>query len=147
MCTGDGLDDFVYATQGTATAGTHKVVIYNNTYGSTGKLFPKTWNTTNDGIRKIALEDMNGDGRVDLIVLAEGRVFVYDLKTWSTVPIARVPLASVTCQHRGLRPLRCERRRHAGHPDDRSELRIHCPEPRTGYAVSGSTTTPPTPTR
>jgi len=94
--TGDGLDDFAYATQGTATAGTHKVVIYNNTYGSTGKIFPKTWNTTNDGIRKIALEDMNGDGRVDLIVLAEGRVFVYDLKTWSTVPIARVPLASVT---------------------------------------------------
>ncbi len=87
---GDGDTDFAYATSG------HRVVIYNNTYGSRGVLFPKTWASTNDGIRKIDLVDMTRDGKADLVVLAQGKVEVYDLKTWSTTPIATVP-GSVTC--------------------------------------------------
>ncbi len=83
---GDGDTDFAYSTSG------HKVVIFNNTYGAQGKVFTTYANgTTDDGIRKIALEDMTGDGRADLIVLAEGQVYVYDLTMWTRGCIASLP--------------------------------------------------------
>ena len=86
---GDGDTDFAYSTSD------HKVIIFNNTYGATGAVFT-TYTSTNDGIRKIALEDMTGDGRADLIVLAEGKIRMYDLTKWtnglfSTLPNPAVP--------------------------------------------------------
>ena len=86
---GDGDIDIVYATAA------HKVFIYNNTYGaaavqflsgSSGGAYP----STNDGIRKLDLKDMNNDGAADLIVLANGIVYVYDIKNWKTTAIATV---------------------------------------------------------
>jgi len=74
---GDGHDDFAYSN----SASTGQVVIYNTTYGSTGWIFTppsgKGWTGT---ISKIALEDMTGDGRADLVVLASGKIMIYDLK-------------------------------------------------------------------
>ncbi|MGB2581771.1 MAG: VCBS repeat-containing protein, partial [Thermoplasmata archaeon] len=87
---GDGDTDFVYSTSYYSGMG-RKVVVYNNTYGATGVIF-KSYGTANDGVRKIALEDMTGDGRADLIVLGEGRVEIYDLHEWdSSSPIAQIP--------------------------------------------------------
>ncbi|UCE44967.1 MAG: VCBS repeat-containing protein [Methanobacteriota archaeon] len=98
---GDGDIDFAYSTHNTGGGANEEgrtVVIYNNTYGATGYLWqpPDTggpgYNDTNDGVRKIALEDMTGDGRDDLIVLAEGRIWIYNLQEWdSTEPIAVIP--------------------------------------------------------
>lgn len=93
---GDGDTDFAYSTSG------HRVVIYNNTYGSKGVLFPKTWNATNDGIRKIVLQDMTRDGKADLIVLAEGRVELYDLKDWSIYAKATVPGSGIAATLRNI---------------------------------------------
>ncbi len=87
---GDGDIDFAYSTSYYTSKG-RTVVIYNNTYGTTGSVF-KTYGTDNDGVRKIALEDMTGDGRADLIVLGEGKVEVFDLQDWDpTSPIATIP--------------------------------------------------------
>ena len=74
---GDGDDDFAYSNS------LSKVVIYNTTYGSTGWVFttpasPNGWGAST--ISKIDLQDMTGDGRADLIVLAGGKIYVYDLK-------------------------------------------------------------------
>ena len=74
---GDGHDDFAYSNSNS------QVVIYNTTYGSTGWIFttpasPKGWGASQ--ISKIDLRDMTGDGRADLIVLAGGKIYVYDLK-------------------------------------------------------------------
>jgi hypothetical protein len=80
----DGDMDFAYSTNA------HKVIIYNNTYGAGGTVFA-TYNSTNDGIRKVALEDMTGDGRADLIVLAEGKIFMYDLTKWTRGLFAQLP--------------------------------------------------------
>jgi FlaG/FlaF family flagellin (archaellin) len=72
---GDGHDDFAYANWNA------QVVIYNTTYGSKGWIYPpptgKGWTSP---IAKIALKDMTNDGRADLIVLANGKISVYDLK-------------------------------------------------------------------
>jgi hypothetical protein len=81
---GDGDTDFAYATDD------HQVIVYNNTYGATGKIF-NTYNSSSDGIRKIALEDMTGDGKADLIVLATGKVFMYDLSKWGLGLFATIP--------------------------------------------------------
>ncbi|MEW5748117.1 MAG: FG-GAP-like repeat-containing protein [Candidatus Thermoplasmatota archaeon] len=81
---GDGDTDFAYSTSG------HKVIIFNNTYGAQGTVFA-TYNSTNDGIRKIALEDMTGDGCADLIVLASGKVWMYDLTKWTRGCFAYLP--------------------------------------------------------
>lgn len=79
----DGDQDFAYASSD------NKIVIYENTYGMTPKVYKKF---TVD-VRKIDLKDMTGDGRADLIVLAGGKIYVYDLKYWglSTSLIARLP--------------------------------------------------------
>ena len=81
--TGDGKDDFAYANENGG------IVIYNTTYGSSGWVFTppsgKGWSTP---INKIALRDMTGDGRADLVVLAgpkvsgllDGTIYIYDLK-------------------------------------------------------------------
>ncbi len=80
---GDGDLDFAYSTMG------RTVVIYNNTYGTTGSVFKEDYG---DGVRKIALEDMTGDGRADLIVLGDGTVEVFDLQDWDPdSPIATIP--------------------------------------------------------
>jgi len=78
--TGDGHDDFAYAAAG--SPGT--IVIYNTTYGSRGWIYNPTntptaikWTGT---ITKIALKDMTGDGLADLVVLAGGKISIYDLK-------------------------------------------------------------------
>jgi len=73
--TGDGHDDFAYATAG--TPGT--IVIYNTTYGSRGWIYnpPNKWTGT---ITKIALKDMTGDGLADLVVLSGGKIYIYDIK-------------------------------------------------------------------
>lgn len=85
---GDGYTDFAYSTSD------HKVIIFNNTYGAQGTVF-KTWAATDDGIRKLALRDMNGDGRADLVVLAEGKVEVYDLSKWTSGLFAELPNTDV----------------------------------------------------
>jgi len=86
---GDGDTDFAYSTSYYSSMG-RTVVIYNNTYGTTGSVFT-TYGTDNSGVRKIALEDMTGDGRADLIVLGEGKVDVFDLMDWDPdAPIATI---------------------------------------------------------
>ncbi len=86
---GDGDTDFAYANDD------HQVIIFNNTYGAVGKVF-NTYNSTNDGIRKIALEDMTGDGKADLIVLALGKVYMYDLTKWGLGLFATIPNPAAT---------------------------------------------------
>jgi FlaG/FlaF family flagellin (archaellin) len=87
---GDGDIDFAYSTSYYSGMG-RKVIVYNNTYGATGVVF-KSYGTADDGVRKIALEDMTGDGRADLIVLGEGRIQVFDLHEWDpSSPIAQIP--------------------------------------------------------
>jgi FlaG/FlaF family flagellin (archaellin) len=73
--TGDGHDDFAYGTAG--SPGT--IVIYNTTYGSRGWIYnpPNKWTGT---VTKLALKDMTGDGLADLVVLAGGKISIYDLK-------------------------------------------------------------------
>lgn len=70
---GDGHPDFAYANNN------NEIVIFNTTYGSTGWIYspPNKWTGT---ISKIMLEDITGDGRADLIVLANGRISIYDIK-------------------------------------------------------------------
>lgn len=83
---GDGFTDFAYVTT------ENKVWVFNNTYAATGKQFPVTISATNDGVRKVALEDMNADGCDDLILLNMGRIQVYDLQEWDTTPLAKIPV-------------------------------------------------------
>ena len=72
---GDGHDDFAYSNSNA------QIVIYNTTYGSHGWVYtPPTGKGWTSPIAKISLEDMTGDGRADLIVLANGKISVYDLK-------------------------------------------------------------------
>jgi hypothetical protein len=74
---GDGHDDFAYSNSN------GQVVIYVTTYGSTGSIFPTPASPNGWGastISKIDLKDMTGDGRADLIVLAGGKIYIYDLK-------------------------------------------------------------------
>ena len=92
---GDGDTDFAYSTSYYSSAG-RTVVIYNNTYGASGVLWNQ-YGTANSGVRKVALEDMTGDGRADLIVLANGYVYVYDLLDWDpTTPLAQVPAGAAS---------------------------------------------------
>jgi len=79
--TGDGHDDFVYAAAGSPGA----VVIYNTTYGSRGWLFNPTGPRWTGTVTKLALKDMTGDGLCDLVILAGGKLYVYDLR-YSTNP-------------------------------------------------------------
>ncbi|MDH3364575.1 MAG: FG-GAP-like repeat-containing protein [Thermoplasmata archaeon] len=94
---GDGDVDFAYSTHNEGGSVGRTVVVYNNTYGATGYLWDPAgaaprYNDTHDGVRKIALEDMTSDGRDDLIVLAEGRVWIYDLLQWdSSSTVAVIP--------------------------------------------------------
>jgi len=82
---GDGDIDIAYVTEA------HKIFIYNNTYGGEAVLFD-TYVGTNDGVRKIALEDMNGDDAADLVALIDGEIQIYDLKRWDpTTTIASIP--------------------------------------------------------
>ena len=83
---GDGDIDFAYSTHN--VGGGQTVVIYNNTYGTQGVL----WNDYSSDVRKIALEDLTGDDRAELIVLTGGRVYVYNLLDWDVnSPIAVLP--------------------------------------------------------
>lgn len=91
---GDGDLDFAYSTLNEGSSVGRTIVIYNNTYGATGVLWSGSrYPNTLDGVRKIALEDMTGDGQADLIVLANGFVYVHDLtEEWTKTPyLARVP--------------------------------------------------------
>ena len=78
--TGDGHDDFAYASD--TSPGT--IVIYNTTYGSRGWIYNPTNTPTaikwTGAVTKIALKDMTGDGLADLVVLAGGKISIYDLK-------------------------------------------------------------------
>ncbi len=89
---GDGYTDFAYATT------EHKVWIYNNTYGATGKEFPISVTSTH-GVRKLALEDMTGDGRDDLILLKDGVVRMYDLSKWASAEFATIPNLGVVAEN------------------------------------------------
>lgn len=72
---GDGHPDFAYSNSNS------QVVLYNVTYGSRGWIFRPLANVTWSGtIAKIDLKDMSGDGRADLVMLAGGKIYVYDLK-------------------------------------------------------------------
>jgi len=74
---GDGHPDFAYSNSNS------QIVPYNVTYGSQGWIggFQAASNITWSGtIQKIQLADMTGDGRADLVVLAGGRIWIYDLK-------------------------------------------------------------------
>ena len=81
---GDGALDFAYVS----TA--NKIVIYNNTYGMTPRVFLDLGTTV---VRKIDLKDMNGDGKADLIVLAGGKILIHNLALWgiSTTLMVRMP--------------------------------------------------------
>jgi hypothetical protein len=70
---GDGDSDFAYANSNS------QIVLYNATYGSTGWIYNPVnkWSGT---VAKIALEDMTGDGLADLVVLAGGKLWLYDIK-------------------------------------------------------------------
>ncbi len=93
---GDGDIDIVYSTAA------HKLFIYNNTYGAAAVRFNgldyagAAYGSGNDGIRKLDIKDMNGDGAGDLIVLANGAVYVYDIKNWKTTAIAKIRMTSGT---------------------------------------------------
>ncbi|HIH00974.1 TPA: VCBS repeat-containing protein [Thermoplasmata archaeon] len=78
---GDGDIDFAYSTMSEDASSGRTIVIYNNTYGAAGVLWngARIGDTSDDGIRKIALEDMTGDGRADLVMLANGMVKIFDL--------------------------------------------------------------------
>ena len=69
---GDGALDFAYSTTG------NKIVIFYNTYGMSGQVFLSLGTTV---VRKIDLKDMNGDGKADLVILAGGKILVYDVGT------------------------------------------------------------------
>jgi FlaG/FlaF family flagellin (archaellin) len=92
---GDGDIDFAYSTLYEGTSDGKTVVIYNNTYGASGVLWSGSRYplSTNDGVRKIALEDMTGDGRADLIVLANGEIRIHDLmEDWDRETyVAKIP--------------------------------------------------------
>jgi hypothetical protein len=71
---GDNVMDFAYSNSNS------QIVIYNNTYGSRGWVFNPSVNHWTGTISRIDLKDMTGDGRADLIVLAGGTLWIYDLK-------------------------------------------------------------------
>ncbi|MEM0343450.1 MAG: FG-GAP-like repeat-containing protein [Thermoplasmata archaeon] len=71
---GDGKEDFAYANSNS------QIVLYNSTYGAQPWIFNPPGTKWTGTISKIALEDMTGDGTDDLIVLAGGRLYVYDVK-------------------------------------------------------------------
>jgi hypothetical protein len=70
---GDHDLDFAYSNSN------GQIVLYNATYGSTGWVYNPTnkWTGT---VSKIALQDMTGDGLADLVVLAGGKIWIYDIK-------------------------------------------------------------------
>lgn len=72
---GDSREDFAYGNSN------NQIVIFNTTYGASGWLYSppaaKGWTAP---INKIALEDMTGDDRADLVVMASNRITIYDLK-------------------------------------------------------------------
>ena len=83
---GDGDIDFAYCTD------EQTIVIYNNSYGATGSIWKDDYT---GAISKIELEDVTGDGRADLIVLADGRIMIYDMIEWDPAnPIAQIPDAT-----------------------------------------------------
>jgi hypothetical protein len=87
---GDGDIDFAYSTGLNSEDDANNVIVFNNTYGAQGVLFLSYPDPLN-GVQKIALEDMTGDGCADLIVLANGEIDIFDMTQWSTTPIAELP--------------------------------------------------------
>ena len=72
---GDGRDDFAYGNSN------NQIVLFNTTYGSSGWIYsPPSGKGWTAPINKIALEDMNGDDRADLVVMANSKITIYDLK-------------------------------------------------------------------
>jgi len=72
---GDGHDDFAYANSA------NQIVLYNTSYGSTGWIYnPPSGIKWSGTVSKIDLKDITGDGKADLIVLAGGLIYIYDLK-------------------------------------------------------------------
>lgn len=71
---GDGHPDFAYANSNS------QIVLYNSTYGARPWIFNPPGTKWTGTISKIDLQDMTGDGRADLIVLAGGKIYVYDIK-------------------------------------------------------------------
>jgi len=80
---GDGDVDFV-TSSGDTKETTHRVALYNNSYGAQPSLL-YTFASTDGGLRKVDLKDMNNDGCADLIVLAEGRIWIFDIKAGMTL--------------------------------------------------------------
>ena len=83
---GDGDIDFAYSTHDAGSEG-RTVVLYNNTYGATGQVwtpngYPRYNDTNGNGVQKIMLEDLTGDDMADLLVLADGRIWIYDMAEW-----------------------------------------------------------------
>jgi len=71
---GDGHEDFAYANSNS------QIVLYNTTYGSIGWVYNPVGIKWSGAILKIDLKDITGDGKADLIVLAGGKIYIYDLK-------------------------------------------------------------------
>ena len=70
---GDHDADFAYSSSN------GQIVLYNATYGSTGWIY-NPMNKWTGTVSKIALQDMTGDGLADLVVLAGGKLWIYDIK-------------------------------------------------------------------
>lgn len=72
---GDSREDFAYANSN------NQIVIFNTTYGASGWIYsPPSGKGWTAPINKIALEDMTGDGRADLVVMANNKIIIYNLK-------------------------------------------------------------------
>ncbi|MBN1678098.1 MAG: type IV pilin [Candidatus Thermoplasmatota archaeon] len=82
--TGDDNNDFAYVNSN------GQIVLYETKYGSRGTIYTppalKGWSTP---VSKIELADMTGDGRADLVVLGNGKIYIYDLRY--TYDLALVP--------------------------------------------------------
>jgi len=85
---GDGDVDFVTASGDTKDS-THRVALYNNSYGALPRELIE-YTSEDGGLRKVDLRDMNNDGCDDLIVLANGKIRIYDIKAGMTL-LARFP--------------------------------------------------------
>jgi hypothetical protein len=72
---GDSREDFAYANSN------NQIVIFNTTYGASGWIYiPYSGTGWTGPVSKIVLEDMTGDGRADLVVLANSKISIYNLR-------------------------------------------------------------------